>query len=199
MKKDFKPLMIFLLVSITLIVPVGCGRPAENEEPNETNTPEEQEVEGPEETDAGNDEEEGVEITEAFPNAEYVAIADEQISAMKEEVRSLESIEEANIDGEIAGYRILITPNGYGGRMEVFTYIDLDGKILQVEIGEHGETEGIGSAVKDPKFLRGFTNISSEEEITAVDGIAGATFSSGGVKDGVTRALNVYTHFLGNR
>ena len=193
--------MIFLLVAIMLIVPVGCGGPSENKKPNETNTPmpEEQEVEEPEETDAGNDEDEDVEIIEAFPNAEYVAIADDQISAMKEEVRSLELIEEARIDGEMAGYRILITPNGYGGRMEVFTYIDLDGKILQVEIGEHGETEGIGSAVKDPKFLRGFTNISSEEEITAVDGIAGATFSSGGVKDGITRALNIYTDFLGNR
>lgn len=135
-------------------------------------------------------------IGEAFPGAEFMPIEDDILSKGKEEVRSLTSIEKALVSGELAGYKILISPNGYGGPMEIFTYIDTNGSIVKVEIGQHNETTGVGDQVEQPQFLNNFIGIDDDGELAGVDGVAGATFSTGGVKDGIKRALAVFENHL---
>lgn len=188
-------MITFFLILAIIPLLSGCSKTTGSDEPVEE-PKETVEVDVEEDTQGNLQEEEAILIEEAFAGAEYVAIDEGQLAKIKEEIGTLQSIEEARIAGELVGYKILVAPKGYGGAMEVFTYIDLEGKVLQVEIGEHGETTGVGDSVENPQFLSRFVNVTSSQEANAVDMISGATFSSGAVKDGVARALNVYNDYL---
>ena len=70
-----------------------------------------------------------------------------------------------------------------------------DDKVVGVSVLTCGETEGLGSRVKDPSFLEQFKGIDSPEFET--DTISGATYSSKGVKSAVETVMNVYSERKG--
>ena len=131
-----------------------------------------------------------------FAIGDFSPIDENLLAAIKEEISNIEVVEEASINGNPAGYRMLIKPEGYGGPVEVITFIDLEGKIAKVEIGKHNETAGVGTKVAEPAFLVNFDGISSKEELAAVDVVSGASYSSGAVKDGILSALDVFHTYL---
>lgn len=131
-----------------------------------------------------------------FAIGDFSPIDENLLAVIKEEISNIEVVEEASINENPAGYRMLIKPEGYGGPVEVITFIDLEGKIAKVEIGKHNETAGVGTKVTEPAFLVNFDGISSKEELAAVDVVSGASYSSGAVKDGILSALNVFHTYL---
>lgn len=82
------------------------------------------------------------------------------------------------VDGTYTG-----TGEGHGGEMEVEVTV-AGGKISDVEVLSHNETEGISDAA--------FEEVPGqivEANSTEVDGVAGATYTSGGIKEGAAEAL----------
>ncbi|ACL19162.1 FMN-binding domain protein [Desulfitobacterium hafniense DCB-2] len=76
-----------------------------------------------------------------------------------------------------------ISPNGIGGEIAVAVEI-AGGKIANVKVTSHGETEGIGTLAVDQlpgKIV--------EAQSTEVDGISGASVSSAAIKEAVNDAL----------
>lgn len=199
-------LSIILVLSMIILL-VGCGGSKEPVDKVENQNQENKVDVNDKENDVDSEkhdpdkieepkEEKEKDIGEAFPGAEFIPVEEDILNRGKEEVRSLVSIDKALVGDKIVGYKILIKPNGHSGPMEVFSYIDMDGKIAKIEIGENEETEGIGNQVEQPEFLNRFIGIAKDEELSAIDAIAGATFSSGGTKDGIKRAFIIFDNFL---
>jgi len=188
----------WLLILTFAFLLSGCGggtaapepqAPAETagpETPAETGEPEQNAEEPAEAAERG----------DPFAGLDLTDLDAERISEIQESVRTLQWVKEAMENGEVVGYLILVTPTSYGGPMEVVTAIDTNGTILQVDIGEHEDSEGIGTQVENPLYLNRYNGVDSASGISGVDSIAGATMSSGGVKDGVSRAYTIYENFL---
>ncbi len=76
-----------------------------------------------------------------------------------------------------------VSPNGIHGEIAVAVEI-VDGKITDVKVTSHGETEGIGSLAVEQlpgKIV--------EAQSTEVDGVSGASVSSAALKEAVNDAL----------
>ncbi len=96
--------------------------------------------------------------------------------------------------GEKIGYVFKALPGGYGGAVEVFVGIGLDGSIKGVRVGNNQETPGLGAKSKTPKFYEQYNGLTVAEEVgvtkTEVSGneikaISGATITSNAVTKGV--------------
>ena len=74
---------------------------------------------------------------------------------------------------------------GYGGPIEVSVEVD-ENNILSVTVVSHKETPGVGS-----KAVESLPDAIVAAQGVEVDNVSGATISSGGIKNAVTRALNI--------
>ena len=72
---------------------------------------------------------------------------------------------------------------GFGGDIKVEVEVK-DGKLVRVDILEHGETDGIS----DPA-IEGVPAAMVEKQTVGVDTVSGATYSSEGIKEAVANAL----------
>ncbi|MDR1620470.1 MAG: FMN-binding protein [Clostridiales bacterium] len=84
------------------------------------------------------------------------------------------------------GRVVQVSTLGFGGTITVTVAIDNDGVITNLEISAPNETPGLGALVTESRFIDTFIGVS---DASAVDTIAGATISSGAVKDAVHTAL----------
>lgn len=132
----------------------------------------------------------------AFPDAVFVDIDEEIFAVIKDANRSLESIKGAYVGGVLVGYEIFVKPRGYNETIDVTVSMDLEGKIIQVDIGAHGETPGLGDKIESPEFLNKFKGLASNDEVRSVDAISSATSSSNGVKDGVSRSARIFAEYI---
>ena len=82
------------------------------------------------------------------------------------------------------------TADGIGGTLTVNVTLDTDGKIAEVVVASHSETQGIGSVACET-MPASFVGLSTAEEIDAVDGVAGATVTSTALRDAVKDALGL--------
>lgn len=82
------------------------------------------------------------------------------------------------------------TSTGMGGRVSVAVRLDADGKIAEVEVTRHSETEGIGTMAID-QLPAEFVGLSTAEEIDALDAVSGATVTSNALKAAVKAALGL--------
>ncbi|EHL06117.1 FMN-binding domain protein [Desulfitobacterium hafniense DP7] len=76
-----------------------------------------------------------------------------------------------------------VSPNGIHGEIAVAVEI-ADGKIADVKVTSHGETEGIGTLAVEQlpgKIV--------EAQSTEVDGVSGASVSSAAIKEAINDAL----------
>ena len=96
-------------------------------------------------------------------------------------------------DGQLAGYCVAVSPQGYGGEIDMLVGIAADGTVCGVQIVSLSETPGVGSRVKtDSAFLDQFKGRTLPLEVgDNVDAIAGASISSKAVTSGVREALSV--------
>lgn len=103
--------------------------------------------------------------------------------------------------GEVVGYIISTSENGYGGEIKLMVGTDTKGTVTGVKIlSADDETPGLGANVKNKSFYEQYiektkdvvlqknTADSSKNEIKAV---TGATISSTAVNKAVNNALNV--------
>ena len=97
-----------------------------------------------------------------------------------------ESASGSSADGLLVG----TTSTGMGGRVSVAVKLDADGKIAEVEVTRHSETEGIGTMAIDELPAK-FAGLSTAEEIDAVDAVSGATVTSTAIKAAVKAALGL--------
>ncbi len=118
-----------------------------------------------------------------------------------EEILSRDLIREVYVGykgGNVAGYAIKATSQGYGGDVVIMVGIVGDGTISGVQILEQSETPGLGTKVMEKDFLDGYRGRSTSEDV-AVDVIGGATVSSVAVNRGVEAAASLYEEALGSR
>ena len=102
-------------------------------------------------------------------------------------------------NGELWAVAFEMVGKGYGGDIGVIVGIDVDsGKLLGIGVTTNKETPGLGARIKEKGFRNGFEGlpVSGEARVKAdggtVDAVSGATISSRGVCEAVTRAFEFY-------
>ena len=111
---------------------------------------------------------------------------------------NVENFEEITLDGAVKamkagdeGYLIVTEAQGYMGaptKMQVYTGIGLDGKIVGAALGENSEPAGLGTRTGGAAYTDQYKGKDSTDGITAV---SGATQSSDGFKKAVDQALQL--------
>lgn len=125
-------------------------------------------------------------ISAIFPNAAEIALSDI-------EADGADSIYLVNEGDKTAGYAASVSPNGFGGAIEIIVGINSDGKVAGIKIVSHSETPGLGSRIDSDGFLAQYEGLGGNIAIgREVDAITGSTISSKAVTDGVNSALSVY-------
>lgn len=131
------------------------------------------------------------EFSEAMENSEAMTAAASGAGA------TLDSVYEAIVGGESAGYAIKVVASGSQGNIEMMVGVDGEGAVSGVSIVKNSETSGIGSKVMTNVngVLDQFIGKSAADGTlivgTNVDAISGATVSTKGVTTGVNAALAV--------
>lgn len=101
-------------------------------------------------------------------------------------------------DGQVFGYVVFGEANGYGGPLKVAVAVDPKGKILETIIVDNKETPAYLSMVLRNKFLEKIKekSVGSTFELGEdLDGVSGATISSGAIAEAVRKA----SHDVGRR
>lgn len=102
------------------------------------------------------------------------------------------SVSKAIKSGEIVGYVMTTSSNGYGGEIKIAVGIDLDGNLTGISVLDaSNETPGLGAKVQEDEFTENYKGISSDG-LNDVDAISGATYSSNGVKNAVYACFNYF-------
>lgn len=105
--------------------------------------------------------------------------------------------EVANITGGRNFYCIKSHAAGYGGKIEMLTGFDCDGRIVGVKVlSAEGETPGLGNRIEDEKFLSGFAG-KLYDTPAQIDGWSGSTVSSKGATSAVNSACAMMQQILG--
>lgn len=103
----------------------------------------------------------------------------------------IKRIFEVKKNGSLAGYSVSVSPNGFGGNIDMVVGVAPDGSIIGVAITSLSETPGLGSRVAEPEYLDKFDGLSGKLVLNSdVDAISGATISSRSVLTGVNSALD---------
>lgn len=94
------------------------------------------------------------------------------------------------------GYIFTSSHNGYGGPVKVMTGVDLDGKVIAIEVlSASDETPGLGQNVTKKTYWEKFKGLSEKAVVGNggnVEAVTGATFSSKAVAECVNDALDMY-------
>ena len=93
--------------------------------------------------------------------------------------------------GELTALALSSSGKGFDGQIGVMVGIDTEGQLTGIAIMKHTETPGIGSKVTEPAFTDQFKELSLDTP-TAVDGVSGASYSTAGVFEAVTKAVKFY-------
>jgi NosR/NirI family transcriptional regulator, nitrous oxide reductase regulator len=91
---------------------------------------------------------------------------------------------------KLLGYVTTAKANGYGGPMKVAVGVDLDGKILGINIVEQNETYSYMSEVLEANFIQSLIGkyfSDSFQMFKDVDGVTGATVTSRGIANAVLK------------
>lgn len=85
-----------------------------------------------------------------------------------------------------------MSPNGFGGALDMMAGIDADGNVTGIAIISHAETSGLGSKSTDPEWQAQFKGLNGVVSVTKdggqVNAITGSTITSRAVCDGVNAA-----------
>jgi RnfABCDGE-type electron transport complex G subunit len=130
--------------------------------------------------------------------------AEDLLAAVKAAIPGAEETTEETKDGETywigkkagqtVGAAMKVSSAGFREPIELMVGFDAEGKVSSVAIVTLNDTPGIGTRVNDKAFLDKFIGA---ENPMGVDGIAGATVSSSGIKGGVKKAVDFMAGILG--
>lgn len=112
-------------------------------------------------------------------------------------------------NGNVVGYTIKTTPNGYNGTVEVLVGVTKAGEIVGVKIGQNTETPGLGTKIADASHTNQYLgkDITAEFVVTKdnptadkqIQAVTSATVSSNAVISGVNSAGSLFNDKLKNR
>ena len=96
--------------------------------------------------------------------------------------------------GETVGYTVEVSPNGFGGAIQMVVGMDPQRYITGVSIIDHSETSNVGTkVVESEEVLSQFTGLTYQITVNSgdnrFDAVSGATVSSKAVTAGVNAAL----------
>lgn len=95
-------------------------------------------------------------------------------------------------ENDIIGRCVYVSPQGFGGSIDMMVGIDSLDRTVGVSIVSMSETPGVGTKVKNSDFLNRFIGKDGNVNIGGgVDGVSGATISSKAVAFGVRSAHSV--------
>jgi len=112
--------------------------------------------------------------------------------------RDITRVRRAVLAGGISAYIIDVSPNGFGGHIDMRVVIGSDGNITSVDILAHKETADRAAAtVGSLDYMDQFQGIAADEAaINGVDSVSSATVTSNALKLGLTEAARFYHAFL---
>ena len=88
-----------------------------------------------------------------------------------------------------------MSPNGFGGALDMMAGVDNDGNVTGIAIISHAETSGLGSKSTDPEWQAQFKGVNGTVGMTKdgyqINAITGSTITSRAVCDGVNAAIAV--------
>lgn len=105
--------------------------------------------------------------------------------------------EGTNETGEVTGYAVMVSPNGYGGEISMAVGVDNELKVTGVDIISQSETAGLGAKCTKKEFKDQFIGKTENIEVSKkgakdneIDAISSATITSQAVTTGVNSAIN---------
>ncbi len=139
-------------------------------------------------------------VTSAFEAyAELAGVEVEKPSFEKMAYPTATKFEEMKLEGALKafkadedGYVIVVEEQGYSGapmKMQVYVGINKKGEIVNVALGENGETQGLGSRVGEEAHTKQFVG---KTQVEGINAISGATESSEGFEKAVAKALELF-------
>lgn len=137
-------------------------------------------------------------LEEMFPEADAGASGFEQMSV--EESGGLGFAYTVKQDGQVIGYAIQNTVQGYGGPIELTIGLGGGMELRGLRVGgtEFNETEGLGAKAKEASFTGQFQGKTPPLTLNGdVSGISGATVTSRAVVDGVNDGVQKLQAMLG--
>ncbi|WDV44700.1 RnfABCDGE type electron transport complex subunit G [Clostridiaceae bacterium M8S5] len=130
----------------------------------------------------------------------------EQLQLSVDDARILSVYKGLSSSGEVVGYAIATSTNGYSPNLEMITGISIEGKVTGIKVTKHQETPGLGANAENKEFTNKFIDKSIDEEIVVVktapqnpnevQALTGATMTSNGVRDGVNLAIGLFNSEL---
>ncbi|MHB1323159.1 MAG: FMN-binding protein [Coriobacteriia bacterium] len=142
-----------------------------------------------------------------MPEADgFDAVEDEElikVATSAAEPATLTAIYRAKRGGSEIGWAVRVSSRGYGGPMHLVIGLDTSGSVTGVSILSMNETPGLGTKVLSEKwFLAQFVGLPpgfDDQDVRALDVIAGSTRSANGIRDGVAAAGRAYDKALQGR
>ena len=153
-------------------------------------------------------------ITDDTIDANNLAAANEAKSAVLTAAESFEDVTLSdgavgwigkNAAEETVGYVFSTSASGYGGKVEVMTGFDTEGKVTGVQILEISETPGLGMRAKTKDFLDRFLNTNTQLSIVKgekssnekIEALTSATITSRAMVKAVNAARDYYNEVAG--
>ena len=107
-------------------------------------------------------------------------------------------------DGAGVGYAFLAVGKGYGGDIDILIGLEDETTIKGITIISQSETPGLGSRIAESSFAIKFAglnigDVALKQDGGEIDGITGATISSGAVVDAVRTTAMEKVKSLGER
>lgn len=111
----------------------------------------------------------------------------------------LTTVYEGKRDGQVVGYVLTASPQGYGGPIPITMAVGVDGAVQGIAVGALEETSGIGTRVAEPKFLSQYEALPADPGAIEdrVDTISGATVSSSPFKQATKEMASFTMNHLG--
>ena len=114
-----------------------------------------------------------------------------------DETADVSAVYTAEIKGnEIVGCCVSVSPNGYGGAIDMIVGVDKDLKVTGVDIINQSETAGLGSKSTEPEFREQYVGKSAIDKVVKtgakeneINAISSATITSKAVTKGVNEAI----------
>ena len=108
-------------------------------------------------------------------------------------------------NGNVKGYAVSTSASGYGGQIKVMTGIDMDGKIIAIDVFYNDdETPGLGKNTSNESFTSQFKDLLANDKIVVskdyagegqqIDAVTSSTISSRAVTDAVNKACELYNN-----
>ena len=121
-------------------------------------------------------------------------LAADDYSEIAVSMENVSGLYQAIVGGEVVGYVVEVTTNGFGGAINMVVGVDVNGVVTGVSVIKDSETANLGSKVtRNQSVLDRFIGLGDTITVNSganrFDSVTGATVSSKAVTAGVNTAL----------